>query len=113
MRACGERRGGVVRGALPSAGGNGGAAVPADAGLGLSHLTRSGMRATAFGILGIGAFEVLPHFFPEVEIVVPSGARMGLWRTSCTPQAVAVFHHATQGLVYLTIGAAVFNRRDA
>ena len=81
--------------------------------LGLSHLTRSSMRATAFGILGIGAFEVLPHFFPEVEVVLPSGARMGLWRTSFIPQAVAVFHLATLGLVYLTIGAAVFNRRDA
>jgi hypothetical protein len=81
--------------------------------LGLSHLTRSSMRATAFGILAIGACEVLPHFFPEVEVVVPSGARMGLWRSSFTPQAVAVFHLATLGLVYLTIGAAVFNRRDA
>ena len=81
--------------------------------LGLSHLTRSSMRATAFGILAIGACEVLPHFFPEVEVVVPSGARMGLWRSPFTPQAVAVFHLATLGLVYLTIGAAVFNRRDA
>ena len=81
--------------------------------LGLSHLTRSAMRATAFGILGIGAFEVLPHFFPEVEVVLPSGARMGLWRTSFTPQAVAVFHLVTLGLVYLMAGAAVFCRRDA
>ncbi len=80
--------------------------------LGLSHLTRSGMRATAFGILGIGACEVLPHFFPEVEMLVPAGARMGLWRTSFAPQAVAVFHLATLGLVYLTAGAAVFCRRD-
>ena len=81
--------------------------------LGLSHLTRSSMRATAFGILGVGACEALSHFFPEIEVVVPSGARMGLWRSSFTPQAVAVFHLATLGLVYLTIGAAVFNRRDA
>ena len=81
--------------------------------LGLSHLTRSPMRATAFGILGIVAFEVLPHFFPEVEVVLPSGARMGLWRTSFTPQAVAVFHLVTLGLVYLMAGAAVFCRRDA
>jgi len=81
--------------------------------LGLSHLTRSSMRATAFGILGVGACEALSHFFPEVEVVVPSGARMGLWRSSFTPQAVAVFHLATLGLVYLTAGAAVFNRRDA
>ena len=81
--------------------------------LGLSHLTRSGMRATAFGILGIGAFEALPLFFPEVEPLLPSGARMGLWRTSFTPQAVAVFHLATLGFAYLTAGAAVFCRRDA
>ena len=81
--------------------------------LGLSHLTRSSMRATAFGILGVGACEALSHFFPEVEVLVPSGARMGLWRSSFTPQAVAVFHLATLGLVYLTIGAAIFNRRDA
>ena len=81
--------------------------------LGLSHLTRSAMRATAFGILGIGVFEVLPHFFPEVEAILPSGARLGLWRTSFTPQAVAVFHLATLGLVYFMAGAAVFSRRDA
>lgn len=81
--------------------------------LGLSHLTRSSMRATAFGILGVGACEVLSYFFPEAEGLLPSGARMGLWRSSFTPQAVAVFHLATLGLVYLTIGAAVFNRRDA
>ena len=55
----------------------------------------------------------LPHFFPEVEVVLPSGARMGLWRTSFTPQAVAVFHLVTLGLVYLMAGAAVFSRRDA
>ena len=71
------------------------------------------MRATAFGILGIGAFEVLPYFFPEAEVLLPSGARMGLWRTSFTPQAVAVFHLVTLGLVYLMAGAAVFCRRDA
>ena len=81
--------------------------------LGLSHLTRSSMRATAFGILGVGACEVLSYFFPEAEVLLPSGARLGLWRTSFIPQAVAVFHLATLGLVYLTIGAAVFNRRDA
>ena len=81
--------------------------------LGLSHLTRSSMRATAFGILGVGACEVLSYFFPEAEVFLPSGARLGLWRTSFIPQAVAVFHLATLGLVYLTIGAAVFNRRDA
>ena len=81
--------------------------------LGLSHLTRSGMRATAFGILAIGACSVLPHFFPSIELFVPSGARMGLWRTSFTPQAVAVFHLVTLGLVYLMAGAAVFARRDA
>ena len=81
--------------------------------LGLSHLTRSSMRATAFGILAIGACEVLPHFFPEVEVAVPSGARMGLWRTSFTPQAVAVFHLATLGFAYLAVGAAAFSRRDA
>jgi hypothetical protein len=38
---------------------------------------------------------------------------MGLWRTSFTPQAVAVFHLVTLGLVYLMAGAAVFCRRDA
>ena len=81
--------------------------------LGLSHLTRSGMRATAFGILAIGACSVLPHFFPSIELFVPSGARRGLWRTSFTPQAVSAFHLVTLGLVYLMAGAAVFARRDA
>ena len=71
------------------------------------------MRATAFGILAIGACEVLPHFFPEIEQVVPSGPRLGLWRTSFTPQAVAAFHLLMVGLTYLMAGAAVFGRRDA
>ena len=81
--------------------------------LGLSHLTRSGMRATALGILALAACAVLPYFFPSIELLVPSGARMGLWRTSFTPQAVAAFHLVTLGLVYLMAGAAVFARRDA
>ena len=81
--------------------------------LGLSHLTRSAMRATAFGILGICLFVALPYFFPQVEVFLPSGARTGLWRTSVTPQAVAAFHLVTLGLVYLMAGAAVFDRRDA
>ena len=81
--------------------------------LGLSHLTRSAMRATAFGILGISLFGVLPYFFPEIEVLLPSGAKMGLWRTSVTPQAVSAFHLVTLGLVYLMAGAAVFGRRDA
>ena len=81
--------------------------------LGLSHLTRSSMRATAFGILAIGACEALPHFFSDVELVVPSGPRLGLWRTSFTSQAVAAFHLVTLGLTYLLAGAAVFSRRDA
>ena len=81
--------------------------------LGLSHLTRSGTRATALGILAICVCAVLPHFFPSTELFVPSGARMGLWRTSFAPQAVAAFHLVTLGLVYLMAGAAVFARRDA
>ena len=81
--------------------------------LGLSHLTRSGMRATALGILALGACAVLPYFFPSIELFVPSGALSGLWRTSFTPQAVAVFHLVTLGLVYLMAGAAVCARRDA
>lgn len=81
--------------------------------LGLSHLTRSSGRATALGILAIGVFAVLPHFLPSCEPFVPSGAEMGLWRTSFAPQAVAAFHLAALGLTYLMAGAAFFSRRDA
>ena len=80
----------------------------------LDGFTLAVPRGAVLGLVGaIGACEVLPHFFPEVEQVVPSGPRLGLWRTSFTPQAVAAFHLLMVGLTYLMAGAAVFGRRDA
>ncbi len=93
--------------------------------LGLSHLTRSPSRATAFGIIAICLFGALPPLteflhttagwpaaLTHVRMLVPAGAEMSLWRFSPVPLAVGSFHLITLGLTYLMAGAAFFCRRD-
>ncbi len=80
--------------------------------LGLSHLTRSNGVAMILFILVIAACAMLPHFVPSSELFLPSGPKMGLWRTALAPQAFAAFHLVVLGLTYLMAGAAVFARRD-
>lgn len=80
--------------------------------LGLSHLTRSNGVAMILFILVIATCTILPHFVPESELFLPSGPKMGLWRTSPAPQAFAAFHLLTLGLSYLMAGSAVFGRKD-
>lgn len=93
--------------------------------LGLSHLTRSPSRATAFGILAICLFGALPPLMDilhatagwpaaltQVRMLVPSGAEMSLWRFSPVPLAAGTFHLVTLGLTYLMAGAGFFCRRD-
>lgn len=93
--------------------------------LGLSHLTRSPGRATAYGILAICLFGALPPLMDflhanadwpaaltQVRMLVPAGAEMSLWRFSAVPLATGSFHLIILGLVYLMAGAAVFDRSD-
>jgi ABC-type transport system involved in multi-copper enzyme maturation permease subunit len=93
--------------------------------LGLSHLTRSPSRATAFGIIAICLFGALPPLteflhttagwpaaLTHVRMLVPAGAEMSLWRFSPVPLAAGSFHLITLGLTYLMAGAAFFCRRD-
>ena len=94
--------------------------------LGLSHLTRSPGRATAYGIFAICVFMALPTILgflcsaadwpgwvTEVEQLLPSGAKLALWRSAFTPVAAGAFQLFVLGMVYLMLGAAVFGRRDA
>ena len=93
--------------------------------LGLSHLTRSPGRATAYGILAICLFGAVPPLFDflhsaadwpdavtHVRMLVPSGAEMSLWRFSPVPLVSGSFHLVTLALVYLMAGVAVFSRSD-
>ena len=93
--------------------------------LGLSHLTRSPGRATAYGILAVGLFGALPPLLDflhanagwpaaltQVRMLVPAGAEMSLWRFSAAPLISGSFHLMTLGFVYLMAGAAVFGRSD-
>lgn len=93
--------------------------------LGLSHLTRSPGRATAFGILAICVFGILPHIlkhccsafgWPDAlmhaELLLPAGAESSMWRFDTVPVLAGAFHLLLLGLVYLSAGAAVFSRRD-
>lgn len=93
--------------------------------LGISHLTRSSGRATAFGMLAACLFGALPPLMDflhsvngwpamltHVRMLVPAGAEMSLWRSSAVPLVSGSFHLVTLGLVYLMAGAAVFGRRD-
>lgn len=93
--------------------------------LGLSHLTRSPGRATAFGIFAICLFTAgstligflhshfgLPDAVLQFGMLLPSSAENSLWRSSAVPLITGGFHLFVLGLVYLTAGAAVFCRRD-
>ena len=94
--------------------------------LGISHLTRTSGKALALGLLFMLLFAALPGLlgllvekcgWPQavlhLEAVVPSYAEHSLWRNSPVAVAVASFHLATLGFLYLMAGAAVFARRNA
>jgi ABC-type transport system involved in multi-copper enzyme maturation permease subunit len=93
--------------------------------LGISHLTRSPGKATAFGIFAICVMGMLPPLlkfgcsafgWPEsllqIETVLPSGPESSMWRSDVVPVVTGSFHLLLLGLVYLSAGVAVFSRRD-
>lgn len=89
--------------------------------LGISHLTRSGAKATAIGILALivcfAVPKLLSHYVPSVaataSLLFPATMEHSLWRASFKPVAFAAVWLLALGLAYLTAGYAFFARRDA
>ena len=93
--------------------------------LGLSHVCRSGSRATSLGILAVALLTAYPVLLEKAvgwtglpwlenfDLFAPASAKDYLWRRGFAPLAAALFHLGTLGLAYLALGYAVFRRRDA
>lgn len=93
--------------------------------LGVSHLTRSGSRATAIGLVALAIFTVWPGllklgarsfgcpWLDHFDALVPSSALLSLWRQSVAPLFAGGVHLLVLGLTYLMFGHLVFARRDA
>lgn len=88
--------------------------------LGVSHVVKSGAKATSLGVSALVAFSAasasLSHFgerFAPLARLFPSGVEHSLWRASFTPVAYASAWLLLLGLMYLTAGYAFFARRDA
>ena len=90
--------------------------------MGVSHIARSGGKALALSILAmIGAFawtralgnfaEDLP-FLPHLDALVPQTAQAYLWRRSFSAVLFGAVHLAALSFLFLSIGSAVFRRRD-
>ena len=88
--------------------------------LGVSHVARTGARATSLGVLAMVAWSAasssLAHFggrFAVLSRLFPSAVEGSLWRSSFEPVASASLWLLVLGLAYLTAGYAFFARRDA
>ena len=93
--------------------------------LGLSHIVKSGGKATALGILallGAVAWSLMLKNLAEnvtgfgwaghLDALVPDSAWTCLWRRSPAVVLQGVVHLAALAFLYLSLGAAVFRRRD-
>lgn len=93
--------------------------------LGVSHISRSGGKATALAILallGVVAWgpclhACVPESGPfvcltQLECLAPSSAQAALWRRQAGPIFHGLVHLTAVSLFYLSLGAAVFRRRD-
>jgi ABC-type transport system involved in multi-copper enzyme maturation permease subunit len=92
--------------------------------LGVSHLFKSGAKADAVAILLMIAFSVVPAIMNafgsawlggKLLVLVrlfPSSVDDALWRSSFLPVAASATWLVMLGLLYLSIGHAVFARRD-
>ena len=93
--------------------------------LGISHLTRTGSRATALGIFAVAALTAMPMLLSwtgarfdlpwlvNFDLVSPVTSKILLWRQDVAPLAEASFRLVLLGIFYLALGNAVFRRRDA
>jgi ABC-type transport system involved in multi-copper enzyme maturation permease subunit len=93
--------------------------------LGVSHVARSGSRASALGFLAIGLCVAWPSilkflsawigcgWLEHFDALVPSSAVLSLWRRSFAALFTGGVHLLVLGLAYLMLGHAVFRRGDA
>lgn len=88
--------------------------------LGISHIAKTGAKATALGVFALIAWSAasvsLSRFggrFAVLVLLFPSSAEDALWRASVAPVARASLWLVFLGLLYLTAGYAFFARRDA
>ena len=93
--------------------------------LGISHITRTGSRATAIALLAVTLLAAWPGILTlwanlldwpwlrHFDMLAPSCAKAALWRQDWTPLLAGGFRLAVVGLFYLMLGHAVFRRRDA
>jgi len=93
--------------------------------MGLSHLTRSGSKATILGILAIsGCFAISAMDmlfrnasgwkagFSYIATLVPESHKILLWRSSPIAVATGATWMITLALCYLFLGYLVFRKRD-
>ena len=91
--------------------------------MGVSHIVRSGGKATALGILAmLGAlawprllsnFSDFAPWLGHLDALVPQAVQSLLWRHSAIVFFGGVVHLAALSFFYLALGSAVFRRRDA
>ena len=93
--------------------------------LGISHVCRSGSRATSLGILAVALLTALPVLLEKCvgwtglpwlvnfDVLAPASAKDYLWRRGFAPLGAAACQLGTLGMAYLALGYAVFRRRDA
>ncbi|MDA3924664.1 MAG: ABC transporter permease [Kiritimatiellae bacterium] len=93
--------------------------------MGLSHMTRSGSKATIFGILAISLFFVLTILYKAFEYAdgwkavfsymatfIPESHGGLLWRSSPAAVATGATWMITLALCYLFLGYMAFRKRD-
>jgi ABC-type transport system involved in multi-copper enzyme maturation permease subunit len=88
--------------------------------LGISHLMRSGSKATALGIVMLIVCSAAPLLikryaeeFSLLAYLFPEAAENSLWRSSLSAVTSASLWLIALGLLYLSAGIAYFLRRDA
>ena len=93
--------------------------------MGISHVTRSGNKATSLALLAIALLAAWPWLLDllavrtgcpwlgHFDVFAPSAAKLSLWRRSAAPLLAGGCQLAALGVFYLMLGHAVFRRRDA
>lgn len=92
---------------------------------GVSHLTKTGAKATALSVLAmigvtawptmlsnLAAVDGLLEWVVHFDVFSPAEVSRLVWRRSPEVLLQGVVHLAALGLFYLSLGAAVFRRRD-
>ena len=93
--------------------------------MGISHITRSGNRATSIGLLALGLLAAWPvilrlwgdwldwPWLGHFDVFAPSSMENSLWRRGLVPLLTGGLQLFGLGMFYLMLGHAVFRRRDA